>query len=583
MTTIMSGNYCSIERNIQILIEVLKANNIHKVVASPGATDVSLNISLQHDPWFEMYSEVDERGAAYLACGIAAESQEPVVITCTGATSSRNYMPGLTEAYYRKLPILAVTCCRNNAFVGHLIDQVTDRGNPPRDTVMVSVHAQAIRNDLDEWDVVNKINKAVLGLTYNGGGPCHINLETLYKCDYSVKDIAAVRCVKRYVHNDLFPEIVSGTRVGIFVGAHEKWSEKLTDAVTRFCGQYDGVVLCDHTSNYKGKYQIHFPLMFDQIDSDKGASDFDLIIHIGYISNYQCKFSNVWRVNPDGELHNTFGNLTAVFQMSELEFFNRYIQNVEGNRCSCLNEWKDRLAKTASLIPELPFSNIWVAQHLSKELPKESVLHLGIRNSIRSWNYFEIDDTILGFCNTGGFGIDGGISSLIGASFCNPQKLYFGAFGDLLFFYNMNALGNRSIGPNVRILIVNNGLGQEFRNYMCNSAVLGDEANAFVAAQGHFGNKSTIAIKGFAESMGFKYLTASTKEDFFNVYSEFVDPKIGVQPIIFEVFTEQGDESDAVEIINELSPKAKVLKSTKNILSKPEFKAVKSIVKKILK
>ena len=92
------NNHCSIERNIQILIEILKANNIHKVVASPGATDVSLNISLQHDPWFEIYSEVDERGAAYLACGMAAESQEPVVITCTGATSSRNYMPGLTEA-----------------------------------------------------------------------------------------------------------------------------------------------------------------------------------------------------------------------------------------------------------------------------------------------------------------------------------------------------------------------------------------------------------------------------------------------------------------------------------------------------
>lgn len=578
-----SNNYCSIERNIQILIEILKANNIHKVVASPGATDVSLNISLQHDPWFEIYSEVDERGAAYMACGIAAECQEPVVITCTGATSSRNYMPGLTEAYYRKLPVLAVTCCRNNAYVGQLIDQVTDRSTPPNDTVMVSVHAQAVRNELDEWDVVNKINKAVLGLTHNGGGPCHINLETLYKGDYSVKDIPPVRCVKRYLPKDELPKIEVGARVGIFVGAHEKWSDELTNAVTDFCGIYDAVVLCDHTSNYKGEYRVHFPLLFDQIDSDKGKSDFDLIIHIGYISNYQCQFSNVWRVNPDGMPNNTFGKLKAVFQLSELEFFNHYVHGKSEKKHAFLDYWKNRIEKATSLIPELPFSNIWVAQHLSTRLPQGCVLHMGIRNSIRSWNYFDIDNSILGYCNTGGFGIDGGVSSLIGASLCNPQKLYFGVFGDLLFFYNMNAIGNRSIKPNVRILIINNGLGQEFRNYMCNSAALGEEANLLVAAQGHFGNKNVNAIKGFAEAVGFKYITASSKEDFKIVSTEFVNPKVGGQPIIFEVFTSQEDESEAVETINKLSNKAKALKGLKDILSRPEMGVVKNIAKKIIK
>lgn len=577
------NDYCSSERNIQILIEILKANNIHKVVASPGATDVSLNISLQHDPWFEIYSEVDERGAAYLACGLSAESQEPVVITCTGATSSRNYMPGLTEAYYRKIPILAVTCSRNNAFVGQLVDQVTDRTNPPHDTVIVSVQAQAVRNELDEWDVVNKINTAVLGLSHNGGGPCHINLETLYQGDYSIKNIPPVRCVKRYMHNDKLPAIEQGVRVGVFVGAHEKWSDELTAVLTEFCRIYDGVVLCDHTSNYKGEYRVHFPLLFDQIDSDKGLSDFDLVIHIGYISNYQCKFTNVWRVNPDGELRNTFGKLKAVFQMSEMEFFTHYIHGRSGDNHKSLRNWQLRIEKAISIIPELPFSNIWVAQQLSSKLPKGCVLHMGIRNSIRSWNYFDIDDSILGYCNTGGFGIDGGISSLVGASFCNPQKLYFGVFGDLLFFYNMNAIGNRSIKPNVRILIINNGLGQEFRNYMCNSAALGEEANLFVAAQGHYGNRNPNAIKGFAEAVGFRYIKASSKEEFAIAAPDFVNPVIGDQPVIFEVFTEQKDESEAVETINKLSNKAKMLKGVKDILARPEMSVVKNIAKNIVK
>ena len=109
------------EKNVQIVLALLKAHNIRKVVASPGATNITVVASMQQDPWFEMYSSVDERSAAYIACGLAEESGEPVVLSCTGATASRNYEPGMTEAYYRKLPILALTSTQNTNRIGHLI------------------------------------------------------------------------------------------------------------------------------------------------------------------------------------------------------------------------------------------------------------------------------------------------------------------------------------------------------------------------------------------------------------------------------------------------------------------------------
>ena len=127
--------FYSNERNIQIVISLLKANNIKKIVASPGATNFSFVGSLQNDPFFEIYSSVDERSAAYIACGIAAESGEPVVLTCTGSTASRNYLPGLTEAYYRKLPVLAITSHQGKDRLGQLIFQNIDRSNPPHDAV----------------------------------------------------------------------------------------------------------------------------------------------------------------------------------------------------------------------------------------------------------------------------------------------------------------------------------------------------------------------------------------------------------------------------------------------------------------
>ena len=89
---IMEKKYYTVERNVQIVIALLKANGIKRVIASPGTTNMTFVGSIQQDPFFEIYSSVDERSAAYLACGMAAETGEPVVLSCTGATASRNYM-----------------------------------------------------------------------------------------------------------------------------------------------------------------------------------------------------------------------------------------------------------------------------------------------------------------------------------------------------------------------------------------------------------------------------------------------------------------------------------------------------------
>ena len=109
----MEKKYFTNERNVQIMIVLLKEHGIHRVIASPGTTNMTFVGSIQNDPFFHIWSCVDERSAAYMACGMAAESGEPVVLSCTGSTASRDYYPGLTEAYYRKIPILAVTSAQH--------------------------------------------------------------------------------------------------------------------------------------------------------------------------------------------------------------------------------------------------------------------------------------------------------------------------------------------------------------------------------------------------------------------------------------------------------------------------------------
>lgn len=577
-------NHYTNARNVQIVIALMKAHGVKKVVASPGATDMAIVASLQQDPYFEMYSSIDERSAAYMACGMAAESGEPVAITCTGATSSRNYMPGLTEAYYRQLPILAITCSRSNANIGHYVDQVTDRTQLPSDVVMESVQAQSIHCPEDEWDVMVKVNKAMIGLTRNGGGPTHINLVTASSSNFAVKEIAPVRKISLYLKEDKFPEVPQG-KVGIFVGAHEKWSDELTAAVDNFCEVYNAMVICDPTSNYKGKYRILMPLLCEQAKEEVSGEQLDLMIQIGFVSSMLFKKAKVmWRVAKDGVVRDTFRKTNSIFQMPELDFFTKIVEGKGKKENTVYSEYKERYDSLLHSLPELPFSNIWVAQQLSGQLPENSVLHLGIRNSLRSWGYFDIPNSVLSYCNTGGFGIDGGISSLIGASMVNQQSLFYGVFGDLLFFYDMNSLGNRDIKPNLRIIVINNGLGQEFKNVSFpGSLLLGEDIDKFTAAKGHFASQSKTLVKDYAENLGFEYLTASNKEEFAKVYKRFITKEVTERPMLFEIFTNTKDETEAHHLTTSIELKSKVIRKVHDTLMKPELLAVKNIAKKVVK
>ena len=581
----MAEKYYTNERSIQILISLLKQYKIKKCILSPGATNITFVASLQQDPWFECYSSVDERSAAYMACGLAAESGEPVVLSCTGATASRNYLPGLTEAYYRKLPIVAVTSTQDINRIGHHIAQVIDRRSMQNDVVLLSEYIPVTRNGDDEWSNTIKINRVLLELHHRGGGPVHLNVETTYSRDFSVKELPKAQKVDRVISTDLFPEMPKG-RIAIFIGAHRPFTEAETHVLDAFCATYDAVVFVDHTSGYKGKYRVPVSILTSQEKDYCTLTNTDLLIHIGEVSGGYIRMSPrvVWRVSPDGELRDTYRKLTCVFEMEEQTFFEHYADPAVSARHDFLDTCWSALKSTWAKIPleALPFSNVWIASQTAQRIPAGSVLFLGILNTLRTWNYFDIPDTVYGYANTGGFGIDGYVSSMIGASLSHPDKLYFCVAGDLAFFYDMNVLGNRHVGSNVRILLVNNGKGTEFRNYMHPGAAFGEKADKFIAAAGHYGNKSHLLIRHYAEDLGYECLSANNKEEYLQKLDRFLRPEMTDRPMLFEVFTDSKDESDAILQVNNLNKSYPgMLKNMlKNTLSEKGKAIVKDIINK---
>jgi 2-succinyl-5-enolpyruvyl-6-hydroxy-3-cyclohexene-1-carboxylate synthase len=568
------------EKNILILISLLKKHGIKKIIASPGTTNISFVASVQSDDFFEVYSCVDERSAAYLACGMSAESGEPVVLTCTGATASRNYFSGLTEAYYRKLPIIAITATQHLGRVGQNVAQVIDRSSQPYDTRKKSIQLTSVHSDEDAWACNLAVNDILLEARRAGGGPVHINMVTTYSNDFTTQELPNERKISRYTFADSFPKITSN-KVAIMIGNHKRFSEKEEDIIDEFCEKYNGVVLCDQTSNYNGKYKVLANLVCAQ-ESNASLRNVDLLLDIGNVSGGYIPINpkEVWRINEDGEIRDQYKRTTNVFEMPEIAFFESYnnIPSESQQTTVYYDEWRKKDTELREKLEkiDLPFSNIWVARNTIEKLEEGSIVHLGILNTLRSWNYCNTDKKINFFCNTGGFGIDGITSAAIGASLATDKTVYC-FLGDLAFFYDLNSIGNRELKNNLKILLVNNGSGTEFHNYN-HRATLVSESNGFdtkyFAADSHFGNKHPKLVKDYAENLGFRYLTASNKKEFEKNIESFI--KENGKPVIFEIFTNPNDESEALRKVNNLSISTK--SAVKNLIGQKNIAKIKKIL-----
>ena len=543
------------DKNAQVVLSLLKQYGIKKIVVSPGTTNVPISRSVQLDPWFEVYSIVDERSAAYFATGLSYSSGEPVAISCTGATASRNYLPGLTEAYYRNLPIIALTSQHHTSDFGNLSPQVTDRTVSQNDIKKLSVHLPVVKDAEDYERCVLSVNKALIAATTNGNGPVHINLQVVGDYSFTTAEIPVARRI-RYVDSD---EIVlraqelarelNGRKVAIFIGSHRKFSEREKDSLERFSRALGAPVLVDQTSGYRGKQSI---LVSQIADLRRSQNKPDIIIDMGSITgDYTVAWLQgieAWRISEDGQIHDRFSKQTLLFDGPEHLFFDALAGHVKSDD---KNSFSEQLINEISRLitpDDLPLSNTYVSQGLSRQIPKGSNLHLGILNSLRNMNFFMLDESIDSTSNVGGFGIDGALSTAVGQSMVDRTSLTYCLVGDLAAFYDMNALGIRHIGSNLRIIMVNNNGGVEFRLNPSLETQWSNDTDEFISAGGHFGS-----IKGWAESMNFHYMKASTKEEFDVLLPRFCSKDIDEfgGPVLFEVFTTIPDEQRGVAAVQD--------------------------------
>jgi 2-succinyl-5-enolpyruvyl-6-hydroxy-3-cyclohexene-1-carboxylate synthase len=371
---------------------------------------------------------------------------------------------------------------------------------------------------------------------------------------------------------DKLPELPSG-KIAIFCSTN-RLREKDFIAIDKFARATGAVVLCEQDANYRGVHRFDGALVGSNLygiaTKDKELAP-DLLIYIGETAGSYAlpkiwlKAEKMWRVSEDGEIRDPYRILSDVFEMPTNAFFDAYSDKVvEKDEDEYFTHLQEYDALLRAKIPKLPFSATWVASVTATRLPSDAYLYLAVLHSKRSWNLFP-SSVLKCSMNSGGFGIDGCLSTCIGSSIVLPNTPHFCVIGDLAFFYDMNVLGNRHIGRNLRILLVNNNAGVEF-HLKNNPASMLDEQklNEFTAAGGHFANHFEGSLsnhvspaKAWAESLGFQYLKASNKEEYLETLPEFVVP-ISVRPILFEVFTKTEDDVLAQDLMEKLDNNAMI-------------------------
>lgn len=540
-----------VKDNISILIPLLEQYNVRTFVLSPGSQSVPISRAVTMHPSFIHYSVVDERSAAYFAVGLSLELKSPVAVVSTTAQAMRNYIPGMTEAFYRRTPVLAITADRDISFVDQQCMQVIRQMSFPTDAAKVSVDIPIIKDDLDSHLVTRRINEALDALTRNGGGPAHMNVRMRTSATWTVrKPYSKVRKISRHMPLDKdWPIIDQDKTVLLVIGAHLPFSKSEQDAVEQFAQKHNAAVYVSHISNYNGKKAVHgnAVISFAEINNLKP----DLLITIGgllgdYPLYYAMKGLDVphWRVNADGKFSDTYNAVTDVFECPESFFFERMSQAVSNDASE--SYWDAWIRRVKKFVPpqRLPLSHAWVAQQLSPIIPKYSRLHFGILNSLRNWDLVSLDPSIQCYSNVAGFGIDGAMSTFLGQSVATDSMCFL-IIGDLSFFYDMNSIGIKHIKNNVRIVLINNNGGAEFclqgsPIHQCQSK----EVKKNIIASGHFGESA----EGWVRNNGFEYLSVRSKDDLDEALNVFVQES--EKPIVLEVFTIRGDDAGALSVIS---------------------------------
>ncbi len=558
---------------VQAIVKQCLAKDISNIVISPGSRNAPLTIAFTGNPYFNCFSIVDERCAAFFALGMAQQLQKPVVVVCTSGSALLNYYPAVAEAFYSTIPLMVISADRPpykigigdgqtihqlNVFQHHIGYAANLKQDVSHATEKVLQYQPEWINDKTVEEVqleiqnfnIKELNKAY-ETAFHSKLPVHINVP-LEEPLYDTVQKSSITAVFEPINPMKLQRTSLDTQQAIWRTAKRKMVLVGVSAPNRIEQQFlenlandpSVLVLTETTSNlYHPKFFNSIDSIIAPIETSKNRDEQfralqpEVLITFGglvvskkikaFLRNYKPKHH--WHLGGE-RANDTFFCLEHHFKVPVDYFFDEMYDEDELVESDYFEYWngikKEHLTKRAKYLGQIPFSDFSVFEQVLKKIPAGYQLQLANSSTVRYAQLFELDPTLRVFCNRGTSGIDGSTSTAIGAALINETPTLL-ITGDLGFFYDSNALWNRYIREDFRIILVNNGGGGIFR--ILPGKEDSDNFKTF------FETRHNLSAEHLCAMHGFDYSTATSMESLQNELVGFYTPSDS--PKLLEITT----------------------------------------------
>jgi 2-succinyl-5-enolpyruvyl-6-hydroxy-3-cyclohexene-1-carboxylate synthase len=515
------------------MVEELARCGVSHAVVAPGSRSTPVALALWRHPGIEVLVHVDERSGGFLALGAAQASGRPAVVACTSGSAAANLHPAVVEADEAGVPLIVLTSDRppelRGIGAGQTIDQLKLYGPAVRWFCEVGTH------DANDAGLVHMRSVACRAYATARGeprpGPVQLNLPWRDPLGPEPRD-GDVTARSKLALDGRGAEPL--TAVGGPAPPQPDAGE-LDELAARLATASRGLIVCGRMRDSHAATIVSlaanagYPVIAEPTSQVRlGAHDRELVV---------WPYDSIARVRPaalEPELVIRFGDLPTSKPLRQ------WLGSIEGLREVAVDPgygWNDPNRRAATILRADPSA---AAEALSQRLgrrentewtgawrlnaaaagdaireaiaaddvPTEPAAHAALGrlyadgDIVYTASSMPIRDQesflaagparVRFLCNRGANGIDGLVSSGIGAAAASEHPTWL-VLGDLCLYHDVNGLsGLRRTKAPVRIVVLNNGGGGIFEFLPQAGLIERDEFEAL------FGTPSGVAVERIA-------------------------------------------------------------------------------------
>lgn len=491
----------------KVFVQELARSGLRAACIAPGSRSTPLAIALADQPEITVYSLIDERSCAFFALGLALSSEQPVAILCSSGTATANFYPAIIEAHYSGVPLIVLTADRSHELRDSGANQTVDQIKMYGDHVLWSVDvalpeaqppAVLIRSLRTLANRAYATANGMMGATVKGA--VHLNfpfrkpLEPTYvesdlheipdeRADNPFTTISRSEFSPTLSQVRLVADAIREARRGIIVCGPRHVGDSFHHAIADLAEVSGFPVLADPLSGVRFHPKIKRVIGgYDTFLKAAAWESPDVVLHFGAaptsqtLDDYlnQITLSARIAISADGQWRDPNHRISHFIWAEPYALAERVAQQLSHATTRAIDEaWIEQFTRAEAaaweVIDDELTNNTYfdgaVLADVVDLLPDHAMLFVASSLPVRHLDQFGKPNTkaLRVFANRGASGIDGTISSALGAGAARPNLPLTLVTGDLAFYHDMNGLlAIKRLGIKATIVVINNDGGGIF-------------------------------------------------------------------------------------------------------------------------